>query len=94
MCLIRGTTETLHCGMYLVGTSYNFCTYHDSLRIPGLIGGHKWLSRTPAMAAGITEHCWSVHELLLFKVPPLQWPPPKRRGRMSKEVKQLVERWC
>ena len=88
------TTETLHCGMYLVGTIYNFCTYHDSLRIAGLIGGHKWLSRTPAMAAGITDHCWSVHELLLFKVPPPRWSPPKRRGRMSKEVKQLVERWC
>jgi transposase-like protein len=88
------TTETLHYGMYLVGTIYNFCTCHDSLRIPGVIGGHKWLSRTPAMAAGITDHQWSVHELLTFKVPPPPWSPPKRRGRVSNEIKRLVERWC
>jgi transposase-like protein/IS1 family transposase len=88
------TTETLHYGMYLVGTIYNFCTCHDSLRIPGLTGGRKWLQRTPAMAAGITDHQWSVHELLTFKVPPPPWSPPKRRGRVSNEIKQLVERWC
>jgi len=88
------TTETLHYGMYLVGTIYNFCTYHDSLRIQGVIGGHKWLQRTPAMAAGITDHQWSVHELLTFKVPPPPWTPPKRRGRISNKIKRLVERWC
>jgi hypothetical protein len=25
---------TLHDGMYLVATVYNFCTYHQSLRVP------------------------------------------------------------
>ena len=88
------TIETLHYGMYLVGTIYNFCTYHDSLRIQGVIGGRKWLSRTPAMATGITDHQWSVHELLTFKVPPPSWSPPKRRGRISNEIRRLVERWC
>ena len=88
------TIETLHYGMYWVGTIYNFCTCHDSLRIAGLTGGHKWLPRTPAMAASITDHQWSVHELLSFKVPPPPWSPPKRRGRISQEIKQLVERWC
>ena len=81
-------------GMYLVGTIYNFCTYHDSLRIQGVIGGRKWLSRTPAMATGITDHQWSVHELLTFKVPPPPWSPSKRRGRISNEIRRLVERWC
>src|SRR3990172_3684945 len=92
--VLARTTDTLHYGMYVAGTIYNFCTCHDSLRIPGLIGGHKWLPRTPAMAAGITDHQWSVHELLTFKVPPPPWSPPKRRGRVSHEIKQLVERWC
>lgn len=87
-------TATLEAGMYLVGTVYNFCTDHDSLRLPGLIGGHKWLPRTPAMAAGITDHRWSVHELLTYPVPPPRWTPPKHRGRHSNELKRLIALWC
>jgi IS1 family transposase len=30
---------------------------------------------TPAMAAGLTDHVWSLREVLLFRVPP--WPPPQ-----------------
>jgi hypothetical protein len=63
-------SQTLQAAMYLVGSVYNFCIEHESLRRPGLIGGHKWLERTPAMASGITDHCWTVDELLWFKVPP------------------------
>ena len=80
-------TLTLHEGMFLVGTVYNFCTPHASLRYAG--GG-----TTPAMAAGITDHCWTVHELLSFHVPPPRWTPPKRRGRPSRAVQRLVARWC
>lgn len=87
-------TPTLHWGMYLVGTVYNFCTEHRSLRLAGLIGGHKWLSQTPAMAAGITDHCWTVNELMWFGVPPPPWSPPKRRGRPSHATKLLMARWC
>src|SRR5918911_3968472 len=50
--------EVLHAGMYLVGALYNFCTMHASLTLGD---GQQ---RTPAMAAGITDHCWSVRELL------------------------------
>jgi hypothetical protein len=32
----------------------------------------RWQPRTPAMAAGWTEHVWTLRELLLFRVPP--WP--------------------
>jgi len=85
---------TLHWGMYLVGTVYNFCTEHRSLRLPGLVGGHKWLYQTPAMAAGITDHGWTVEELMTFHVPPPPWSPPKRRGRPSRATKLLVARWC
>jgi len=38
--------------MMLWYTYYNFCRIHNSLRV------------TPAMEAGITDHVWSVAELL------------------------------
>lgn len=84
--------------MYLLGAVYNFCTYHHSLRLrrqgrPDQ-AGHRWHERTPAMAAGLTDHCWSVHELLTFQVPPPRWTPPKRRGRRSKALQALINRWC
>ena len=87
--------ETLHEVMYLVGTVYNFCTYHQSLRIPIYLPGgrRRWLRRTPAVAAGITDHLWSVQELLSFRVPPPLWKPPKRRGRPSQAMKELVAQW-
>ena len=78
---------TLPHGMYLIGTVYNFCTPHASL-------GRVRSATTPAMAAGITEHCWSVRELLSYHVPPLRWTPPTQRGRPSHALKRLIERWC
>jgi transposase-like protein/IS1 family transposase len=87
-------SERLEAGMYLVGSVYNFCCEHKSLRIEGLIGGHKWLERTPAMAAGITQHRWTVRELLSFHVVPAPWKPIKTRGRPSTASKQLIARWC
>ena len=50
--------------------------------------------QTPAMAAGITDQCWSVRELLSYHVPPPRWTPPKQRGRPSHALKRLIERWC
>jgi len=87
---------TLHDGMYLVGTVYNFCTYHKSLRVPLYLPNHRrrWLRRTPAIAAGLTDHRWSIKELLSFRVPPPFWQPPKRRGRPSKAMKVLIAKWC
>jgi transposase-like protein len=85
---------TLHQAAYLMGTIYNFCTDHDSLRVAGLIGGHKTLPRTPAMAAGIADHRWTVNELLVYQVPPPKWSPPTRRGPKSAALKALVARWC
>ena len=59
---------TLEHGMYLIGTVYNFCTPHASL-------GNSRGAMTPAMATGITDHCWTVRELLSFHVPPPPWMP-------------------
>ena len=77
---------TLHEGMFVVGTVYNFCTPHESL-------SHTQ-KMTPAMAAGITNHCWTMYELLSFHVPPSRWAPPKRRGRPSRTLQRLITRWC
>jgi transposase-like protein len=60
--------ETLEKGMYLVGCVYNFCKEHRSLRLQQT-QGKKWQERTPAMAAGWTDHVWSIEELLTFRPP-------------------------
>ncbi|MCP5086987.1 MAG: IS1 family transposase, partial [Rhodobacteraceae bacterium] len=80
--------ETLMAGMFTVGCFYNFCDNHHSLRVKLFVGerGHRWVQRTPAMAAGLTDHRWTAEELFLFKVPPPRWEPPKRRGRPSKAL--------
>ena len=67
-------------GLYHV--YYNFCLPHASLRHPLLQPGpthgtgsaKRWQPRTPAMAAGLTDHIWTLREVLLFRVPP--WPQP------------------
>lgn len=88
--------DTLLAGMYVVGCLYNFCTYHQSLRVSFLLSHHsqRWLQRTPAIAAGLTDHLWSIEELFYFKVPPPRWTPPKRRGRHSLATLSLIEQWC
>jgi hypothetical protein len=60
----------------------NFCLPHMSLRMPlsqtqptnGSGSAKRWQPRTPAMAAGLTDHVWTLREMLLFRVPP--WPQP------------------
>ena len=82
--LLRQTAR-LEAGMYLLGCVYNFCTPHQSLRIEQADGRRKWVQRTPAMAAGLTDHLWTVAELLTSRVPPWPFVPPKRRGRPPKK---------
>ena len=61
---------------------YNFCLPHASLRLPlpqsepahGNGSAKRWQPQTPAMAVGLTDHVWSLREVLLFRVPP--WPQP------------------
>jgi len=44
---------------------YNLVRPHKSLRLSvSDAGPQKWLSRTPAMAANLTDHIWTVKELL------------------------------
>jgi transposase-like protein len=71
--------------MYLVGCAYNFCWEHDSLRIAAPAGARlRWRERTPAMAAGLTDHRWTMHELLSQPIPLPHWVAPQRRGRPPK----------
>ena len=88
--------ESLTAGMYVLGCLYNFCACHHSLRLKLSVGtyGHHWVKRTPALAAGLTDHVWSVQELLGYRVPLPPWRPPKRRGRWSTATHALVDRWA
>jgi len=61
---------------------YNFCLPHASLRQPlpqpaptnGRGSARRWRPCTPAMAAGLTDHVWTLREVVVFRVPP--WPQP------------------
>jgi transposase-like protein len=77
--------------MYLVGCAYNFCWEHDSLRIAATpMEGLKWRERTPAMAAGLSDHRWTMRELLGYPIRLPPWVAPKRRGRPPKGIQALV----
>jgi hypothetical protein len=84
--LARRTLPWQH-GLSRIGTVSNCCTPHARLAQAGR-------KTTPAMAAGITDHGWTVQALLSFHVPPSRWTPPTKRGRPSHALKRLIERWC
>ena len=60
---------TLVAGMYLVGAVYNFCREHASLRVEQPDQYRRWQERTPAITAGLTDHVWTVAELLWWRPP-------------------------
>ena len=87
---IARTEARLTAGMWLVGCAYNFCWSHDSLRLEAPAGaGCRWQERTPAMAAGLSDHSWTMGELLHYRVPLPAWETPKRRGRPPKTGRPL-----
>jgi transposase-like protein len=67
---------TLEAGMWLVGTVYNFVCPHHSLD-----------RQTPAQAAGVTDHRWTVAEMLRYRVP---LPVVKRRGRRPHWLREVA----
>ena len=80
--LCRGE-ESLRDQMVLFQTYHNFVLPHASLHQPlggpeathGTGSARRWRPCTPAMAAGLTDHVWTLKEVLLFRVPP--WPQPQ-----------------
>lgn len=80
--LARVTRQSRHAarrllaeGMYLIGYSYLFCFAHHELSKQSHLGS----ACTPALAAGLTDHVWSIDELLRYQIAPPLWVPPKRR---------------
>lgn len=67
---------TLERGMWVVGAVYNCCTPHRSLA-----------GQTPAQAAGLTDHRWTLHELLTFPVP---LPAVRHRGRPPTWLREIA----
>jgi IS1 family transposase len=74
--------EALETGMYLIGCTYNFCFAHHELSK----AHQRGYACTPAMAAGVTDHLWSIQEVLTYKIAPVAWVEPKRGGRPRKTV--------
>src|SRR5207248_9951094 len=72
--------HALHTGMYLIGGTSNWCWPHHELSKPVEKGGFG-MPCTPAMASGLTDHIWSVLELMTYKVAPPPLPSVKQRGR-------------
>jgi len=74
--------EGLRQQLTLYHVYYNFCLPHVSLRQPlsppeptnSPGSAKRWQPQTPAMAAGLTDHVWTLREVLLFRVP--LWPQP------------------
>jgi IS1 family transposase len=70
--------------MMLFQAYHNFVLPHASLRqrlpFPEATNSsgsaRLWRPCTPAMAAGLTDHVWTLREVLMFRVPP--WPQPQR----------------
>src|SRR5215510_8092666 len=77
------SAEGLSQQLALIQVYHNFVLPHASLRQPyaepvpthGMGSAKVWRPCTPAMAAGLTEHVWSLREVLMFRVPP--WPQPQ-----------------
>jgi IS1 family transposase len=77
--------RALETGMYLIGCTYNFCFVHHELSKASHVGSPC----TPAMAAGLSDHVWSICELLSYRIAPPPWTQPKRRGRPSKHAEPI-----
>jgi IS1 family transposase len=73
--------QALETGMYLIGCTYNVCCFHQELGTRAAGEVQQLLRQTPAMASGLTDHLWSLAEVVRYKVAPTPWVEPKRRGR-------------
>lgn len=73
---VAGEAEFVFCDQS-IGTTYNLLWRHSSLAE----------GSTPAMAASLTDHRWSMEELLGFQVPPAQLP--RWRGRKPRWLLEI-----
>ena len=76
LCFSKKREYLVH-HLHLALAYYHFGRYHRSLRVRlpqplptrGNGSPKRWAQRTPAMAAGLTDHHWSMRELLMCRVP-------------------------
>ena len=63
--------EMLRASSIWQDTVYNLGRGLKTLRIESPEAGRRWIRRSPAMAAGITDHIWEIEELLtVLPLPP------------------------
>ncbi len=74
--------DGLEAGMYLIGCTYNFCFPQHQLSKTT----HFGYACTPAMAAGVTDHLWTVREVFTYKIAPAPWGEPKAPRRSRKNA--------
>ncbi len=72
-------------GLHLLRLAYNVCWAHESLRLRAIGTHHRWVERTPAMAAGLAARPYGLAEVLRTPAHPvpLTAPAAPRRGRPS-----------
>ena len=83
--------------LHLSVTYYHFCLPHGGLRqeiyppIPTKGNGSpkRWKQVTPMMAAGVTDHVWTLQELLTYRL-----PPGARAGALCSKPDATARRPC
>lgn len=62
--------EWLKAQIFVYQGYYNFVRPHRALkvRLPAQHGSQKWQPKTPAFAAGVTDHIWSLREFMSKKI--------------------------
>jgi hypothetical protein len=61
---------------------YNLTRSVDTLSLPVQIGQHRWKRQSPAMAAKLTDHIWTIKELLTTVVPHM---PSTAKGETTRQ---------
>jgi hypothetical protein len=76
---------------WLVVVWYNFGWCVRTLRQKVQEDPPRYHYRTPAMAAGLADHAWTMHELLSYPLYPPKVAPPKSKIRTYKDVLERLE---
>jgi len=76
-------TALVEGGLHLLRLAYNWCWVHEALRLHAIGTGHRWVERTPALAAGLADRPYSLAEVVRMPAPPIPLTAPRapRRGR-------------
>jgi hypothetical protein len=76
---------------WLVVVWYNFGWCVRTLREKVQEEPPRYHYRTPAMAAGLADHVWTMHELLGYPLYPPKEPPQRNKIRTYKDVLERLE---